>query len=603
MGLVALFAGCGKASLSTNFDGDQDVADRGTWGDPSQRRDVTDDPRRPDVDPGGGNNARCVLLPGRGGRDFVQVNESAPLEVYVYDLDGEPMGDVEVSFFIDVDRSVDARLNTRSARTGRGTGLAAARVLAGSTPGDIYVLAQASCGRSLELAVEVREVPTGNLEVRLVYPQQQLYRMERFEVAVYPSYEFQCNERRSPRGRQELTIAEVATTFERVFIQDLAVDELFAVVGFGVGQFGEDAAFGCVDGVRVREGETAEVEIDLMLLPLDPSGTYDVASKWDFTNAIAESGPVGAIIAEFLLIVRDPGRGLYEFLMNRIRDFVGGLVATVLDTFLRITGLANLIQNAINNLIRNNPLLSSIWTVLEDLTQFINNLEVTSVMQIGKMFGDAEVFGIDTWTGFVLYWRMPCCWPDCRVIPPDCGGNPIQFDPEGLGILQGEWTGRVAGYNQLFIDRHPINFQYGRLIIYVLEHLLFPTLINRPPPVTITEFVAHLVGCERLANAIIGSSDCRCAIGICICKSDIIGACTGFINLVFGSFLRNFIQGLSFDSVIDNRGQCKLINENAVLDVEFLREGQYFPIINIGGVNAVINATFTGVRQGYVPGP
>lgn len=603
---LAFFVACGDARVNSTFSPDDDNQRPGTTGSPPSSQPGGGGPGTGPDDGGGDPDAadRCVLIPGSGGQVTTQVMQFTELEVFVYSLDtGDPMGNVPVTFLIDADSEVDAQLSARSTLSSGDTGRASVRARAGQDPGRVKIIARADCARPLELNLDISQVPMGHLEVHLTYPQASIYPVQPFEVHVYNSLDFQCNERRSPRGRPMIgDPVELQSLFSYAEVNNLVVGDTYTVVAFGIGRWGEDAAYGCADAIRVMADATTEVQIDLRLEPLDPAGVYDVATKWDFTNAIVESGPIGALFGEILLIIRDPGAGLYEFIMNRIRDYVGGLVATVVDTFLRLTGLTNLIQDGINSLIRNNPTLSSIWVVLEDVSQIFNNLEVSSMMEIGKMFGDYEVFGVDTWTGIVLYWRLPCCWPDCRVIPEDCDGNPIVFDPDEIGFVQAEWTGRITGYDNLTIDRHPVNLNYGLIILYVLEHLMFPAITGLPAPVTITDFVSWLVGCNSLADWIVGSGrDCRCAIGVCICKNDIIGICTGFIDLVFGSILRNFIAGLRFDSAIDNRGQCTLINENHILDVEYLRDGEYFPILNIGGVNAAIAATFEAVKRGYVP--
>ncbi|TVR03573.1 MAG: hypothetical protein EA398_04495 [Deltaproteobacteria bacterium] len=595
---VLLAVGCGKASMS--FEGDAFAPgeaddDRGFQPGTPDRPEQTAPPQpgQPPGEDAAGHT--CVLIPGVAGERQLALGQSMDLPVYAFSLaTGDELPGVEVIYDVDRADSVAAQLSSRRAVTGN-DGRASVRLSAGMQPGQVRVRATAQCSRALDLTVQVLELPTGGLEVRFRYPQRSLYDVRPIEVAVYTEAEYRCNDRVNPAARLHVAEDEGRTVNSVVVFDSLPVEETYTIVATGRGQWGEAAATGCLGQVRLVEDEVIPVEIDLFLNPLDPGGDYDVASKWDFTNALEQSGPVGSLLVEIIRITENPGQGLYDFIINRIRDWVGGLVGGLIDTFLQITGLANVIQDAINNVIYGNETLTRILTALQDIVQVVNNLEVTSYMQIGKMYGDYEVFGIDQWQGISLYWRWDCP----QGSPPGCGRIPLRFDQVDLGILEGQWTGRVVGYNQLNIDRHPVDFRYGRLILYMLESVLFPTLLDQPGPIRIDDAIAQLVGCARLADWITGSGDCIRFLGQdVLCRDTVENICTGFINIAFGGILRGFIQGLQFDSVMDIRGHCDLLNETPNLSVDVLDNGEYIGQIFIGNSSAAFDATFCGVVRG-----
>lgn len=590
-GLVA----CGDARLSTSGE----VADFDTGRRPEPRDDADSGPDdvvvpgdvfRPDA-----SDLRCVLIPSVGGDVFVGVESAVQIGVYQYSLEtGEPMVDERISFQIVTDESVAGRLAADNVRTNE-DGLAAVRLSAGAAPGRIVVRVFSPCANSIDIEVDVLELPTGNLRVSFNYPFRDLYEVAPVGVRIYLADEVRCRDiSRGEVPPSSMFDGEARDTTSSVTFESLLTDQEFTVLATARGRWGERAAHGCSDGVFVRDGRTQDLTIDLFLIPLDPVGDYDVLSHWDFRDAISESGEVGRMIVDILDIFENPGLGLLEFLLDIVRDYVGGIISIAIDFFLDITGLDDIIANAINDLIASSPFLSDIVTIGRDLRAIIAELEVISELNIGKLGSDYEVFGVDKWIGLALYWRLGCTPAD----GPDCGRIPIVLDTVDLGLLRGDWTGRVVGYDRLDIDRHPIDFEYGRLILYVLEYLVLPAITGDPAPVTLRDLMSSILNCDGLGDFVAGGDGrCRCALGACVCDDDIEGFCEDFVGFAFGPLFRGFIEGLSFDAVLDIRGSCKMINRDEVLNVDALLDGSYIGNIYIGESPTPFTADFCGVNQ------
>jgi hypothetical protein len=583
-----LAVGCEDATLSSGK-GDGDVS----WGPrPNIPGQLGPDAGEESEDTGLDGPASCVLIPSVAGDVFAGVGSSIRLGVYQYSLEsGSPMPDAVIDYEI-IEGSVDGSLSTARV-TADSTGLADVRLIAGATPGMITVRASSDCANPLDIEVEVVELPSGDLNIALNYPFRDIYDVAPIEIRVYPTDELGCRE--IERGAVPMgdiyqgTIPSVAGTTR---FDSLPVDVPYTILATGIGAHGERAAHGCIDSVLVREGRQTDITVDLFLLPLDPVGTYEVISNWDFRDAVAESGEVGALIVEILDIFEDPGRGLLDFLLNLVEDYVGGIISGAINLFLDLTGLDDVIGDAINDLISSSPLLSSIVTIGRDIRAVIAELEVVSHVDIGKLGSDYEIFGVDNWIGLALYWRLGCG----PTSPPDCGRIPIVMDPS-LGALRGEWTGRVLGYNQMDIDRHPVDFEYGRLILYAIENLILPAIVGRPAPVTLENLMSAIVNCEGIGDFVAGGDgDCRCALGACICDTDVEGFCDGFISLTFGTFFRGFVDALSFDAVLDLRGSCDVSNTDDDLDIDELTNGTYNGNIDISGTPTPFTATFHGTR-------
>ena len=598
--LAVSLTACGDARLSTSgeavdFDDDRRPSERGPDSPDGGRTDTNDDFPDDEVFVPDEEDLRCVLIPSVGGDVFVGVESAVQIGAYQYSIEtGLPMAEERLRFVIVEEESVAGRLSSENVRS-NADGLAAVRLSAGATSGNIKVRVFSPCANSIDIDVEVLELPTGNLRVGFNYPFRDLYDVAPIDVRLYIADEIRCSEiTRGEVPPGEILGAEARDTSATHTFESLPVDQEFTVLATGRGEHGERAAHGCADSVFVRDGRTNDLTVDLFLIPLDPVGDYDVLSHWDFREAIAESGEVGRMIVDILDIFEDPGRGLLDFLMDLIEDFVGGIISFAIDFFLDITGLDDVIADAINGIIESSPFLSDIVTIGRDLRAIIAELEVIEELNIGKLGSDYEVFGVDRWTGLALYWRLGCEEED----GPDCGRIPIELDTVDLGLLRGDWTGRVVGYDRLDIDRHPIDFEYGRLILYVLEYLVLPAITGDDPPVTLSDLMSSIINCDGLGDWIAGGDgDCRCALGACICDDDIEGFCEDFISLVFGPFFRGFVEGLSFDAVLDIRGSGTLVNVDENLQVDAITGGDYIGNMYIGDSPTPFIADFCGVNQ------
>jgi hypothetical protein len=367
------------------------------------------------------------------------------------------------------------------------------------------------------------------------------------------------------------------------------------VVATGFGALGEIAAQACEDDVFVVENVTKQVTLVLQLLPLNPVGEYDVQSWWDFTDALLETGSVGAIIVDILNLFENPGEQILNYLLDGLEYFVGGLITSVVEIFLEVTRLDRVIENAINDMINSSDTLRQFFSVGCDLRRMVTRLQVLSILNIGKIGSNFEIFGVDTWTGLAICDFTPD--PDFVVgacdETPDCQRIPIVIDSMELGLLRGDWTGRVMSYNHLIIDRHAVDFNYGRLILFALENWVFPWLTGDEAPVTLRDVVSDIINCAGIA-AFIGDI---CAFGECINAASVERFCDGAINLIFGSLFQVFVNALSFDSVLELRGEATLVNTDTDLLIEELTDGEYVGTIRVASDGTPFDAQFVGQRR------
>jgi hypothetical protein len=591
-----LLAGCTESTLTTGGPGEDvgpELRDRPAY-DPEGDR-----PVEPEDDAGIPSDRCCIMVPAGETEVSIARDGSRDMGVYLFSLNsGEPMADQTITWTVEGDTSGGARIGAGMTLTGL-EGLAETRLEAGTLPTTVTVTASYPGANDVEFTVSVLDVPVGTLDVVVSHPSASIYDVSPIDVRLYRPAVLRCRDLIPGSHLAEYVLeVEITNTSERARFENVVAGENFTAVATGFGDLGEIAAQGCLDDVFVEADETKQVEIVLGLLPLNPVGEYDVRSYWDFTEALLETGSVGAIIVDILDLFENPGEQILDYIMDAIGYFVSGIVSDVVEIFLDVTGLDDLIADWINDLINESTTLRQFFSIGCDLRRMVTRLQVISVLSIGKLGSDFEVFGVDTWIGLGICDFTPN--PDFEVgmcdEAPDCERIEIILDTFDLGLLRGEWTGRVLSYDRLDIDRHAVDFNYGRLILFVLENYIFPFLTGDPPPVSLEDVVFSIIDCEGMAESITGSDGEICVVG-CITDDDIAGFCESAVGLVFGTLFEGFVSSLSFDSVIELRGQVTLVNTDTDLDVDALENGLYTGTINVNGSSSPFEAEFSGQRQ------
>ena len=551
--VVALAASCGKSEVS----GNTDLREEGTA------------PRASDD---------YFMVPAVAPQFAVNVTEASPIEVFLYSKKtGDPVGGQSVSFEI-IEGADGVSLSALSSRTADG-GNATVDLRAGAAEARVVVRADHPSSNAVDFEIDIMPLAVGGLRVTPINTAPSITELSNPEVRVYREAEFRCDDFRPLFAPVEPLLMETsARTGDPVQFDNLGTSETFVLTGIARGERGQIAAAGCLDGVTTIADQVRDVDLLLTLIPLNPVGTYDVVSWWDFTDAIADSGTVGAILVRVLALFENPGQAIYNEIINLVDALVGGIISAALDLFLGAVGLDDAFENLINDFIANNDALSKLFQAGSDIRDIIANLQIHSVLTIGKLSSDYEFRGSDNWTGITLYWRWDC---DANA-PPDCGAIPLVIDDSGeignLGVLSSEWTGRVVAYDKLQVDTHTVSLRYGRLIIYVLEEIVIPELTDGNAT-SLSDAFAYWIGCDSLAMSVTGSDMEVCAFDACVTADQIEGFCTGAVSTIFG-FADLVVRSLEFDIGLHLGGEGKLIETDSD-----------------GLVDEIVDGTFTGFLQ------
>jgi len=536
----------------------------------------------------------CIMIPA-GGETHLDVPAFNQLDVGILLFSretGAPVPNESIEFEL-LDGTGGAALTERNRVTDT-NGLARIGFVAGQEFREYVVRAKSPEANSVEFFINVIDQPSGDLHVTYLNAGESVYAIGPIETRVYPGNTYSCNDFRPlsqlppPTFQDEVRSASGESDFV-----GLSVDGTWTVVAMGRGEFGQLAAVGCEGDVYMRENQVTNIEVVLTLLPLNPVGRYRNVSNWDFSQALQETGNVGSIILTVFNAFENPGQFLVDQVIEIVRTFLGGIIAGAVDFFLGVFGLDDEIANAINGFIAGNDFLRRLQQAGLDLRDMVTNLEVISTLTIGKIGADYEVYGTDDWLGLAVYWRWNCD----ENSPPDCGRTEIAIDPDSsLNLVYGEWTGRVAAYNELQIYPHTVNLHYGRLIVYLLTEFIIPTLTDGAAH-SLVDAILYWINCDGMAAGITGSDGEICAPLdiVCVSADQISGVCDSVLRTVFG-FGEVLLGNLEVESVLEMSGTAKLIEMDGDQLVDEIVDGHYDGTVNIQGTRSPFSSDFNATR-------
>ena len=136
------------------------------------------------------------------------------------------------------------------------------------------------------------------------------------------------------------------------------------------------------------------------------------------------------------------------------------------------------------------------FTIGSDLVSVVSNMEVISEITFTKSRTDGTFEGAQNWIGLAFYWRLGCEEND----PDDCGRFAFTMDEviegaNGVQLVFGQFDGRIHSYNYGIINLHNMDLQYGRMVLFVLNHVILPRFADGATSVrrTLSRLISSIV--------------------------------------------------------------------------------------------------------------
>lgn len=524
------------------------------------------------------------------------VGETVPIRAKVIDYEhGKPAVDFPVAFRILLStptctvESACARFTNKVVMT-NSDGLAVSNLqvgITGETLYDISVTGEGAIGDAMQ--VYTKNPPVGNLRVQLKYDGS--VPLKNINIRLANKY-YSCGSynpvypwTQGVVGQK--TVSSIAST---PLFEGLPVAASYVLFATAQGPSGHLTASGCVDAIHVLptdESQYTEVTFNIYLETLQPAGTYAATNRFDFTGAIP--GKVGEIVGMVVDVFTNPGKIILQLVKEAVSQFVSPWLTDALFGLFQ-DQLASLVTNFLLNL----DFLNGFFTVGGDLIQIVNNLEMKSNLNISKISSDYYLQGLQEWLGIVLYWRTGC---PAEGQPGfyECAAH--EFSLEDLkdtavpiDLVTGKFTGSVASFDQLIIDTHMIDLNYGKLVLFVLNEMILPKISKYH---SIKDLLFSLINCEAIGNNWIGDVLDLLHLG----KDKLIEFCNTAEKWVI-SPIEGWISGLSAPTKIQLRGKCTMLDENDDFYVDKLTKGQWWGTIEMNGETAKeFEGTFEAAKK------
>jgi hypothetical protein len=454
-------------------------------------------------------------------------------------------------------------------------------------------------GQVVTFEVSALDLPSGNINVRFDY--QGPIGLDQVEVYLVPDPSW-CDVPYYLAPPDSVRLSQnglgVSDRFEA---RGLLAGERYAVVARArSSEIGTLAAGGCTGDIRVVADETRDVIVSLLLLPVDPSGQYDVINHYDFTDAIP--GRVGEVIDGLVRFFgdanneREIGSVIFDVVEQLAREAAGSIGGLVINL------ISNWVEDDLNDLINryideDGPeWVRSFFTIGSDLISVVSNMEVLSEMRFTKARSDGTFDGSQSWVGLAFYWRLNCEEGDAECGRYDFTMDDVVDGASGIGLVFGQFDGRVHSYNQGVINMHTMDLQYGRLILFVLNELILPRVAGGAT--SLSEALINLANCPGFASRLTGGRDYLRLGGInIVSRSRIEQWCTSAMSTT-GTAANYLINGLEIDTRMDLQGELTFVEESDDLVVDRLTEGSWWGSIRTSEEAAPpFSGDFAGERR------
>lgn len=480
--------------------------------------------------------------------------------------------------------------------------------------------------------IMVYSVPLGCIEVALDYeggiPESSLHDIEIF---LLPSY-YPCSQLFPEKAIPVDYIADrmLASYYGTTSFDSLPSNTRYTLFARSKGPDSACiAASGCYEGVFVEAGsQCADATIKLYLTTMNPAGQYDCIDHFDFTEMVKQCAggdtsllecatgvtdlgqTVCCVLSEMIKFFETPGETIFESVMDLARQFVGSVFVDIIDGIFH-----DAVSNWLTAWLKNSSpdWLQDFFNIGEDMMGAITNLEMMSDMVLAKIQNDFTVQGTQFWHGLALYWKFGCetCHYECAASDlvckaeeeqceadyEACGRIPLDLeqlsdDPAfPMNILEGKFTASIADFDRFIMNQHAIKLNYGKLVLYVLNYIVIPTLTDDRAH-SLKEVAYLWIDCQWFGDSVFG--DISELFGGD--KQDVIDTCYNTVDFLFG-FLDSFLGGLTLDTELSIAGDGRLVDEDCDLRVDKIIDGTYLGYVQGNTSQASITGDFVATKK------
>ncbi len=516
-------------------------------------------------------------LPGAGVMTLQLVNPNASFEAgtsqalevrLVHSSTGVFVPEQNINFSVVTAAGAGTSLSSAGAIT-NGSGVAKVDLRMGPIAGQTTIRAEHPKATPLDIHVDVTAATAGSVRVDITNPSSAPVTLSPYRATFYDSAAVKC-EHVAARVRLPEPLVAATGPNSPLEQQGLPATNRYTVVVDALGDTGISLAQGCVQDVQVIAGNSTSTQVTLELVPMQPSGEFEVTSTWDFSEAIASQNAATNALIRVIEFLANPGEAIYDMVLDQVEDIVGINPDLLLD----IAGVKDRLIDYINTQLFKHVGIETYSAMAADLSSMLNQLQVKSALTIDKTDPTTNQFtGREEWTEVTVFWTWKCEESN----GPECGKHVIDLAEDGLGGVSYEWTGRVDGYDELVVESYQATIDTGAILLFLLENVMLPKLTNGNAH-SIEEAITHFVDCDTLARKVTRGDELCDPTGIfCIGTSGVASACNAATGKV-AEWIADPIRDIStpVDMMLSGRAKLQDGTSNGVADLmtDGLTEGR-----------------------------
>ncbi|MFU8806810.1 MAG: hypothetical protein ACNA8W_23590 [Bradymonadaceae bacterium] len=320
-------------------------------------------------------------------------------------------------------------------------------------------------------------------------------------------------------------------------------------------------------------------------------GSYDTMTRYDFSTA-------SGMLTEAAGSWTAPDRALTESIIGQVSTMYGSDIAQTLSN-----QFGSQIQSQIRTYLQAE---SPSWVFnmgphLDGVDAKLKTVDAQSTWVVGETSGGQyEVTQI--WNGFSVF-KDPACRGAGNLI---C--EQTHYTTEAL--LDAEYPIEIVSTRSegvttsagLFVDSHSVEFNYGRLGLYMLVDALLPPE-SREGSVGLRDVALGAINCRGLAGRLAGDDGIfgfdLAGVRIGLSLNDLIGSCQDGIFGIVNRFVDRFHIPLNMNI----KSNARLVDTNRDGRINRLDDGKVDGMMNLTRGSAVgqegpVSGEFTGFRVG-----
>ena len=368
-------------------------------------------------------------------------------------------------------------------------------IYSGSIETSVDVAAQTPAGLDATAWFDVRKLPYGNVHVSYLGTKN-MPTIGKVVTWAVPGNKT-CSSLSKTNAPANFTReVETAMLSKTVKLLDLTAAQPYAVMALAyTGNIA--VARACAEKIIPVAEDTTLLELDMMPFPMDLHGKFTIQTE---LNMAGLTGGAENTIMEMAAFFHDPGK----YLIDKAFDAVGlegdGLILTSIKD-----GIADEFADEFSDIGSEYPGIETFMTVADGILGIITRLQVDHFFRIEKVQADGTIAGQTGITGIHFQWGDQTLGFSI---------NDINISAFKLDRYNADFTGQVD-YNKLTIFPHELDIEYGKMILYLLYHVILPEVagvndLHVFAKNVLAEFAAgdviantNLTGCDAVGVALL----------------------------------------------------------------------------------------------------